>query len=47
MEIGLVKITKRIVHRVIGFPTLDQPNTLRSDIREAIEKNTGAKSNNR
>ena len=47
LEIGPVKITKKIVHRVIGFPTLDRSKTLRSDKREAIEKNTGAKWNNR
>ena len=40
-------ITKRILHRVTGFPTLDQPKTLRSDKKEAIEKNTGAKWNKR
>ena len=42
-----MNITKKIVHRVIGFPTLDRPKTLRSDKRETIEKNTGAKWNNR
>ena len=47
LETRPVKITKKIVHRVTGFPTLDQPKTLRSDKREAIEKNTGAKWNNR
>ena len=47
LETGPVKITKKIVHRVTGFPTLDRPKTLRSDKREAIEKNTGAKWNNR
>ena len=47
LEIGLVKITKKIVHRVNGFPTLDRSKTLRSDKREAIEKNIGAKWNNR
>ena len=36
-----------MVHRVTGFPTLDRPKTLRSDKRETIEKNTGAKWNNR
>ena len=47
LETGLVKITKKIVHRVTGFPTLDRPKTLRSDKRETIEKNTDAKWNNR
>ena len=47
LEIRLVKITKKIVHSFTGFPTLDRPMTLRSDKREAIEKNTGAKWNNR
>ena len=36
-----------MVHRVTRFPTLDRPKTLRSDKRETIEKNTGAKWNNR
>ena len=40
-------MTKKIVHRVTRFQTLDQPKTLRSDKREAIEKNIGAKWNNR
>ena len=47
LEIGLVKIIKKIVHRVTGFPTLDRLKTIRSDKRETIEKNTGAKWNNR
>ena len=34
-------------HRVTGFPTLDQPKTLRSDKNETIEKNTSEKWNNR
>ena len=47
LEIGPIKITKKKFHRVTSFPTLDWPKTLRSDKREAIEKNTGAKWNNR
>ena len=47
LEDGPVKISKRIVHRVIGYPTLDQPKTLRSDSKEAIEKNTRSKWNKR
>ena len=43
METGPVKFTKKTINRVTGFQTLDQPKTLRSDKREAIEKNTGAK----
>ena len=43
LETGPVKFTKKIVNRVTGFQTLDQPKTLRSDKREAIEKNTGSK----
>ena len=42
-----MNFTKKIVHSVIGFPTLDWPKTLRSDKREAIDKNTGAKLNNK
>ena len=47
METGPVKFTKKTINRVTGFQTLDQPKTLRSYKREAIEKNTGAKWNNR
>ena len=47
LETGPIKFTKKIVHRVTGFPTLDRPKTLRSDKREAIENNTSAKWNNR
>ena len=41
-----MKITKKIVHRVTGFPTLDRPKRLRSEKRKKIENNTGAKWNN-
>ena len=47
LEDGLVRITKRIVHRVTGYPTLDRPKTLRSDSKEEIEKNTSTKWNKR
>ena len=47
LETKPMKITKKFFNRVTGFPTLDQPKTLRSDKRETIEKNTGAKWNNR
>ena len=47
LEIGLVKFTKKIVNRVTNFQTLDRLKTLRSDKKEAIEKNIGAKWNNR
>lgn len=47
LEDGQVKITKRIVHRVIGYPTLDWPKTLRSDSKEVIEKEIGTKWNKR
>ena len=43
LEGGPIKITKRVIHRVIGFPTLDQPKTLQSDAKETIEKNIGEK----
>ena len=42
---GPINISKRIVRRVTGYRTLDQPKTLRSDSKEVIEKNTGAKWN--
>ena len=47
LETDPVKFKKKTVNRVTGFQTLDRPKTLRSDKREAIEKNTGAKWNNR
>ena len=47
LEDGPVKISKIIVHRVVGYPTLYRPKTLRSDSKEVIEKNTGAKWNKR
>lgn len=31
LDNGPIRITKRIIHRVIGYPTLDQHKTLRSD----------------
>ena len=46
-EGGPVKITKRVTHRVTRFPTLDQPLELRSDAKETIEKNIGARWNKR
>ena len=45
LEGGPIKITKRIVHRIIGYPTLDRPKTLRSEFKEVIEKNTREKWN--
>lgn len=42
-----IKIMKRIIHRVTGYPTLDWHKTLRSDSKEVIEKNTCAKWNKR
>ena len=43
LEDGPIKISKRIIQRVTGYPTLEWPKTLRSDSKEVIEKNTGAK----
>ena len=42
LEGGPVKITKLIVHRVTGYPTLDRSRAIRSDAKEVIEKNIGA-----
>ena len=42
LENGPIKITKRIINRVIGYPTLDRPKSMQSDSKEIIEKNTGA-----
>ena len=47
LETSPVKFSKKTINRVTGFQTLDQPETLRSDKKEAIEKNTRAKWNNR
>ena len=42
-----IKIMKRIVHRVTGFPTPEQPRAIRSDAKEVLEKNTSAQWNKR
>ena len=47
LETGPINFTKKTINRVTGFQTLDRPKTLRSDKREAIEKNTGAEWNNK
>ena len=39
---GLVKIMKRIVHRVTGYPTLEWSCTIRSAAKEVTKKNSGA-----
>ena len=47
MENGPIKITKRIIHRVTTYLSLDRPEIMRSGAKEAIEKNTGALYNKR
>lgn len=47
VEGGPIKLSKRIIHRVTRYPTLDWPKTLRSDSEEVIEKNIGAQWNKR
>lgn len=47
LENGHIKITKNIVQRVTWYSTLDRPKTMRSDAKEAIEKNTGVVWNKR
>ena len=47
LEGGPMKITKRVIHRVTRFPTLNRPPALRSDVKEVIEKNIGARWNER
>ncbi|MDF3686420.1 hypothetical protein [Enterobacter hormaechei] len=42
-----INLTKEIVHRVTGYPTLDRFKTLRSESKEVIERNTGAQWNKR
>ena len=41
LDKGPVKITKKFVHGVIGYPTLDRPKTMRNESKEVIKKNTG------
>ena len=45
LEGGIVKIKKRVIHRFFGFPTLDRPQALRSDAKEIIVNNIGARWN--
>lgn len=40
LENGPIGISKKIVHRISGYPTLDRPKSMRSDAKEVIEKNT-------
>ena len=40
LDNGILKITKKIVHRLKWYPTLDRPKTMRSESKEVIEKNT-------
>ena len=47
LDNGPIEITKRIIHRVIGYPTLDWPKTTRSESKEVIEKNIGVVWNKR
>ena len=47
MEDDPIKIKKSIIYRVTGYPILDRPKTMRTDAKEAIEKNTGALWNKR
>ena len=45
LDNGPVNIIENIVHRVIGYPTLSQPKTMRTESKEVIEKNIMAVSN--
>ena len=47
LEDAPIKISKRIIHRVTRYPTLERHKTLRSDSKEVIEKNIGEKWNKR
>ena len=47
LEGGPVKITKKIFHRVTGYPTLEQSCVIQSDAKEVIEMNTGVMWNKR
>ena len=47
LENGPIKITKRIILRVIRYLTLDQTKTLRSESKEIIDKTIGVVWNKR
>lgn len=47
LEGGPMKINKRIINQVSGYPTLDRPKSMRSDAKETIEKNIGVVWNKR
>ena len=42
VEKKTINFTKRIIHRVTSYPTLNQPKKLRNDLMKVIEKNIGA-----
>ena len=42
---GPIEITKRMVHKVIGYPTLDKKKTMRIFSHEEIKANTTDKWN--
>lgn len=47
LENGPIKITKRTIHRVTSYPTLDQPKSMRWDTCDNIKKETSVTWNKR
>ena len=47
LDSGPIKISKRIIHRVTRYPTLDWLKTMRRESKEVIAKNTRAMWNKR
>lgn len=47
LQNGLVEIMKKMIHKVIGYPTLDKKKTMWCLSHEEVEVNTRAKWNGR
>ena len=42
---GLVEITKKLIHKVTSYPTLDKKKTMQSLIHEEVEMDIGTEWN--
>lgn len=47
LDFGLMKINKRVIHLVTGYPTLNHAKSIKYDSRELIERETDATWNER
>lgn len=45
LQNGPIEITKKIIRKVTGYPTLDKKKNMQCLSREEVEENTGAKWN--